>query len=244
MAKDEEGIMFSFKEFISKHASLVTYYEMDAEQVAEFNNRVMKVKRNPDPSDFPDFIGDLIDVEVFNVTSSKEKGKGARFFKEKSALEKRMDEALKPSADPAENRRGRSFVETMEYNDHTYEFWLASLEKNIESHKESRMKYNPDGKECAFIAHYTQKVLSYKDENGIEQWHKLGVDRKALSIVFDKLKGLVNFFVLFDEISSEAEVIPTRMIPSYLDKHSLNYDFYPRSGAGIIRIGISEIISF
>ena len=83
-----------------------------------------------------------------------------------------MEEALKPSDNPEENKKGKSHVEMMEYSGHSYENWLFSLERNIINHKESRLEFDLEGKEIAFLAHYTQKVLSYKDENGVEQWHR------------------------------------------------------------------------
>lgn len=245
MAKDDDCIMLIFKDLVSTRISRVTYYEMDSEQVSVFNNKVLNVKRNTNPNDFPDFVGEQMYVEVFNVFSSRENRKGSQFSKEENALEKRMEEALRPSDDPEENRKGRSFVETLEYKNHSYDFWLSSLKRNIANHKESRRKYSADEKESVFLAHYTQKVLSYKDENGNEQWHSLGDDRKALSIIADELDGLIDYFVLFNDSNSEAEVIPISLIPSYLNKHIFpSEEFYPREGAGMIRIGLSDTIAF
>ena len=244
MANDDEYIMSSFKDFVIKRAELITYYEMDAERISEFNNRILCVERNPQPNEFPDFLGKCMDVEVFNVSSTAEskRKKGSQYHKERSALEDRMNAALKLSDDPEENKKGKSYVETLEYKNHSYEFWISSILRNIKAHKDSRNNYDPQNKECAFIAHYTQTVLSYKDENGIEQWHCLGVDRRALSLIYDELKGLIDYFILYNETNSKAEVIPIEMIPSYLNKQTLQYDFYPREGAGEIRIGCSDTI--
>lgn len=241
MANDDEYIMSCFKNFISTRSSLIKYYEMNTEQVNAFNTKLLDVERNTYPKKFPDFIGKLMDVEVFNVTSSIENDSiGAVFSIESKALKKRMEEALKPSENQEENNMGKSYVETMEYSDHSYNNWLFSLERNIKKHKESRLEYDPDGKEIAFLAHYTQKVLSYKDENGVEHWHKLGVDKKALSIVFNELNGLIDYFILFNEKNSEAEVFAIKNNTSYVSTHRLLVDFYPREGAGEIHIGISD----
>lgn len=242
MSKDDETIMSRFIDFVSTRSSLFKHYEMDSEQVTAFIEHVMRVKRNVPSNAFPDFVGELMDVEVFNISSSKETGKGSQFFKEKYALDKRKNVALMRSVDSEENKNGKSFVETLEYKDHSYEYFISSLHRNIINHKESLLKYNLNGKECTFIANYTQTVLSYIDENGIEQWHKLGVDSRALRIVSDDLKGLVDYFVLFNPTNSEAELIPINMISSYLDKHTFNYVFYPRKNAGMIYIGVSEQI--
>lgn len=243
MANDEEYIMSSFKDFVTKRAPLITYYEMDAEQISEFNNHVLCVERNPMPKVFPDFLGTSMDVDVFNVTSSVENDNiGAVFSIENSKLKKRMAKDLKLSDNPEENKRGKSFAETLEYNGHSYENWLFSLERNIKKHKKSRIKYDSQEKKTAFLAHYTQKVLSYKDENGVEQWHILGLDRKALSLISDELKGLIDYFVLFNEMNSEAEVFPINKISSYLDTHTLYSDFYPREGAGMLVLVFSDTI--
>ncbi len=243
MANDDEYIMSSFKDFVSTRAKLITYYEMDAEQISEFNKRILCVKRNPKPKVFPDFLGDYMDVEVFNVTSSVENDDiGAVFSIENNALKKRMKNALKLSNDPEENKKGKSFAENMEYTGHSYENWLFSLERNIKKHKESRLEYDPQEKETAFLAHYTQKVLSYKDEKGVEQWHILGLDRKALSLISDELNGLIDYFILFNEMNSEAEVFPINRISSYLNTHTLYSDFYPREGAGMLVLGFHDTI--
>ena len=243
MANDDEYIMSSFKDFVSTRAKLIKYYEMDAEQISDFNNQVLSVKRNPMPKVFPDFLGKCMDVEVFNVTSSIENDSiGAVFSIENNQLKKRMKAALKPSDDPEENVKGKSHAETLEYNGHSYGNWLFSLERNIKKHKESRLEYDPQEKKTVFLAHYTQKVLSYKDENGVEQWHKLGMDRKALSIILNELNGLIDYFILFNEMNSEAEVFPLNRISSYLDTHTLCSDFYPREGAGMIVLGFSDTI--
>ncbi len=242
MANDDESIMQSFKDFVSTRSSLIAYYEMDAEQIADFNTNILRVERNPNPKEFPDFIGKLMDVEVFNLTSSFENGSiGAVFSIENNALKKRMEEALKLPDDPEERKKGRSYSETLEYTGHSYDYWISSLRRNIQNHKESRLKYSlHEKKESAFIAHYTQKVLSYKDENGVEQWHRLGIDRKALDIIANELDGLIDYFILFNEMNSEAEVFPINKIPSCLSKLTLDCDFYPREGAGMICIGLSD----
>ena len=243
MAKDDEYIMSCFKDFIATRAVLITFYEMDTEQVASFNTNILRVERNVNPNDFPDFVGESMYVEVFNVSSSKEKRKSAQFFKENTELEKRMEEALKLPDDPEERRKGRAYSEELEYTGHSYDYWLSSLQRNIQSHKASRLKYSPnENTEGVFLVRYSQKVLSYKDENGVEQWHRLGLDRDALSIIANELFGLIDYFVLFNEKNSEAEVIPIKQIPSYLSSHNFGYIFYPRKGAGEIRIGISDII--
>lgn len=240
MANDDEFIMSNFKNFVSTRSSFITYYEMDEVQISAFNSNIMNVSRNLNPNAFPDFIGEILDVEVFNVTSSKETSKGAQFSKDKTALEKRLEEALKLSNNPEERTKGKSFIETLEYKDHSHDFWISSLQRNIKNHKDSRLKYSYNGKEIAFLAHYTQKVLSYKDADGVEQWHRLGADRKALSIINSELHNLINYFILFNETNSEAEVFPIKVIPSYLKSHTLQYDFYPREDAGMICIGISD----
>ena len=243
VAKDDEYIMSRFADLLlSRGESFLTSYEMNSEQVATFAGHILSVKRNTDPNSFPDFVGELLDVEGFNVSSSKENGKGASYFKDKNALDKRMHEALKLSTNPEENINGKSYVETIEYKDHSYDYWISSLRRNICNHKESLLKYDLNGKECAFIARYTQKVLSYKDENGVEQWHRIGVDRRALSVISDELYGLVDYFVLFDDTNLEAELMPIKRISSYLDHHTFHYCFYPRENAGQICIGISEIM--
>ena len=243
MAKDDEYIMSCFKDFVITRSVLISFYEMDAEQVASFNTNILRVERNVNPNDFPDFVGESMYVEVFNVSSSKEKSKGAQYFKENTELEKRMEEALKLPDDPDERKRGKSYAETLEYTGHSYDYWLSSLQRNIQSHKASRLKYSPNkNTEGVFLVRYSQKVLSYKDENDVEQWHRLGVDKKALSIIANELTGLIDYFILFNEKNSEAEVFPITKIPSYLCSHKLDYNFYPRKGAGEIRIGISEII--
>lgn len=240
MAKDDEYIMSSFKEFISTRLSFVTYYEMNEEQIDTFNNNICSLKRNPNPNDFPDFIGEFMDVEIFNVTSSKETNSGSKFSIEKSSLRNRMKNAIKLPDDPVEKRKGKSYSETLKYDNHSYEFWISSLRRNIKNHKCSRLNYSPNGKEIVFLAHYPQTVLSYKDEQGIEQWHKLGVDRIALHLISDELNGLIDYFVLFNETNSTAEVIPINHIASYLKTHTTQSYFYPREGAGMIYIGVSE----
>ena len=243
MANDDEYIMSCFKDYVSTRSSLIEYYEMNAEQVYAFNCKILDVERNTNPKKFPDFIGKLMDVEVFNVTSSIENDSiGAVFSIENNALKKRMEEALKPSDNQEENKKGKSHVEIMEYRNHSYKNWLFSLERNIKKHKESRLEYDSKGKESAFLAHYTQKVLCYKDENGVEHWHKLGVDKRALNIIVDELNGIIDYFILFNEMNSEAEVIPIKNISSYINTHTLPIDFYPREGAGAIYIGISDTI--
>ena len=244
MANDDEYIMLSFQDFVSTRASLIKYYGMDVEKVSDFNNSILCVKRNPKPKEFPDFIGDSMYVEVFNISSSVENDSiGSVFLLENTALKKRMEKALKLSDDPEENKKGKSFSETMDYKGHSYENWLSSLERNIKKHKNSRLKYQPnEKKEGVFLAHYTQKVLSYKDENGLERWHKLGLDREALSIISDELNGLIDYFILFNEMNSEAEVFPIKQIPSYLKTHTLYKYFYPREGAGMIWLGFSDTI--
>ncbi|SCW59083.1 hypothetical protein SAMN02910456_02031 [Ruminococcaceae bacterium YRB3002] len=243
MANDDEYIMSCFKEFVLTRQSIIKYYEMDAEKVNAFNRQILSVKRNAYPNQYPDFIGELMDVEVFNVTSSAENNrKGSLFSKENDALKKRMEEALKPADNPEEYKMGTSHVEIMDYSDHSYENWLKSLKRNIVKHKESRLKYDPEGKECAFLVHYTQKVLGYKDENGVEQWHRLGIDNRALSIIYEELYGSIDYFILLNEMNNEAEVIPIMKIPSYVKTHALRDDFYPRKGAGTIFIGISDFI--
>lgn len=243
MANDDEYIMSCFKDLVSTRASFIKYYEMDEKQVNAFNCHILSAKRNAKPKEYPDFIGDSMYVEVFNVTSSVENdGKGSLFSIESNAAKKRMEKALKLSDNPEDNKRGKSHVETMNFSDHSYENWLLSLKRNITKHKDSRLKYGFNGKESAFLAHYTQKVLSYKDENGVEQWHSLGVDKRALSYIYDELNGLINYFILFNEKNSEAEVISINMIADYLNTHTLLCEFYPRDGAGMICIGVSETI--
>ena len=240
MSKDDEAIMSNFTDLITSRASLLTCYEMDSEQVSAFIERVISVERNVPSNAFPDFVGELMDVEVFNISSSKETGKGSLFFKEKCAFDKRKSEVLMRSVDSEDNKKGKSFVGTLEYTDHSYEFYISSLQRNIKNHKESLIKNNLNGKKCTFIANYTQTVLSYVDENGVEQWYKLGVDSRALRIILNELKGLVDYFILFNPTNSEAELIPINMISSYLDKHTFNYEFYPRKNAGMICIAVSE----
>jgi len=242
VAKDEEYIMSRFVDIISMRTTFITTYEMDENQMTTFIEHVTRIERNENPNSFPDFVGEAMDVEVFNVSSSKETGKGARYYIEKNGLDKRMSEALKLSDDPEEKKKGKSYVETIEYKNNSYEFWISSLQRNIKKHKESLLQYNLNGKECTFIAHYTQKVLSYIDEKGFEQWHKIGVDRKALSLISNELNGLVDYFIVFDETNSEIELMPIKKIPSYLDRHTNNYEFYPRKDAGTIFIGVSETI--
>ena len=131
MARDEEGIMKNFRDFVSTRKTLITYYEMDDDQKMAFENRILNVKRNVNPNDFPDFIGEEMYVEVFNVFSSRENRKGSQFSKEENALKKRMEEALKPSDDSEDNGKGWSYVETLEYKNHSYDFWISSLQRNI-----------------------------------------------------------------------------------------------------------------
>ena len=66
------------------------------------------------------------------------------------------------------------------------------------------------------------------------------MDSRALRIILDELKGLVDYFILFNPTNSEAELIPINMISSYLDKHTFNYEFYSRKNAGMICIAVSE----
>lgn len=240
MSKDEETVMSRFADLISTRALHLTYYEMDSEQVIAFLERVLNVERNVPDNAFPDYVGEFLDVEVFNISSSKETGKGSQFFKEKGAFDKRKSEALMRNVDSEDNKKDRSFVETFEYKEHSYDFYISSLQKNIKKHKNSLIKYNLNEKKCVFIANYSQMVLSYIDEKGIEQWYKLGVDGKALRVISDVLNGWVDYFILFNPIISEAELIPINMISSYLDKHKFNYDFYPRKNAGMINIAVSE----
>ncbi len=245
MAKDEEDIMSYFKANVSTRPTLVTYYEMDEAQVSSFNKQVMSVNRNIIPNAFPDFEGTSMDIEVFNISSSKEiNHKGAKYFIEENKLKERMEEALKLSANPEDNINGKSYTETLEYQNHSHEFLIASLIRNIQKHKVSQSKYNPHGKKFTILAHYNQKVLSYKDVNGIEQWYKLGVDKKALSIIESELKDSVEYFILFYGTYSEAEVIPVKMIPSYLNNHTFPCEgFYPRQGTGTLYIGVSDVFN-
>ena len=233
MANDEEYIVSKFKYYVLNSQTQITYYEMNTHEVDTFKTRIKNIERNMNPNVFPDYTGEYMDLEVFDVSSSKEsKSKGSLHFRDYQASKKRLEEKLKLSG---------YYNETFEYKDHSHGYWINSLKRNIKNHKESLLKYDAHGKKISFLARYTQMVLSYKDENGVEQWHSLGVDRIAMQLISEELDGFVDYFILFNDINSEGEVIPVKMIPVFLNDHLLSsFDFYPRKGAGIIHIGISE----
>lgn len=247
MAKDEEQIIGNLKSFIETRPKMITFYEMDDNHISTFNEAVLGVERNENDNAFPDFVGDSMYIEVFNVTSSRERNKGSIYETELSQLKERKNKALFNSSSVSEKNKGKSFVETLDYTNHSYQYWINSLKRNIEKHTDKHLYYVANGKNgrCGvFLAHYTQKVLSYIDEEGKEQWHRLGIDREALQLIADLLfdTELVQYFVLFNEMNAEVEVIPIKSIPSYLSRLNSNYVFFPRKGAGMVYIAVSEEI--
>lgn len=155
------------------------------------------VKPNHNANDFPDFLFNGGALEHFEISAGKEDRKGSSFKKEQAKNQREYQK------EAAEARKAfmeskwdpytlRTMVHTHKYADFSYDWFLKSLEKNLESHLRSLSKSKFVGKTVAFLIENQSGQLTIWEGNRSIGSQCIAQDLGILKI-FRKAAGKVRY---------------------------------------------------
>lgn len=199
----EEMCLNKVKECVLKNQ---VKHDLSPEDFLTIKEIIFEAVRNPMNSKFPDFILDFAIIEHFRVTSSKETAKGAKDAVEKfhfsKKCEKELKELVEETADVAAPNEMRVMKKKMDCPEYRYEYFVASVEKNIERHIASLRKYNKSDKKVVFLMEYEGLIFPIMKTNEFVDFYDLQKDEKLLLYIY-QFGDLIDYIVFYDQTECE-----------------------------------------
>lgn len=156
---------------------------------------------NKQASKFPDFIFEGGFIEHFQVSASKETGKGSSFKQEESKFKIQTEKACQENQQEWMNKPFypntiTTIPHELIFDENSYEYFVDSFKRNFEKHIESLKKYDGQKQEGIFLIEQTDAMIFVTGTYPVVSY-SLFFDKDLLEYIYG-FKDILQYIVFTD----------------------------------------------
>lgn len=207
-------------------------YGIDDVKLKRLLKALLFAEHNVKCNVFPDYIFEDWFVEIFRVSSTKEK-KGTLYEQEQGRLRKEIQKSV-------DEKKSGCYVIDLNSDEFTRGNLKKSIREHLGHHLKSMDKYEGAWNQGCFVLEYRENALTYDEER--KDHYRIARDAEILNEIYQMTASRNKELYIVFQSGTNVEMILCQSIPRILEEIDSTENEQTIYGTGIIHIGLSENI--